>query len=103
MGPVTGAPLVEFEGKIVQVRIAPGQGMPSIAIKTADGETSVLLGPLWYLMAQDFNPKVGDEVAGKAYKTTGIWIGSTVTLRQSKKTLRLREDDGRPAWRGARR
>lgn len=102
MGPVTGAPLVDIAGRVSQVRITPGQGMPSIVVKTGTGESAVLLGPLRYLMAQNFNPKVGDDVAVKAYKTPNGLIAASVTLSSSKKVLRLRDDDGWPVWRGGR-
>ena len=100
MGAVTGAPLVEVEGSITQVRIAPGLGMPSIGVKSGETDVSILLGPLRYLMAQNFNPKVGDRVVAKAYKTPNGLIAASVTL--GGKTLRLRDADGRPVWRGGR-
>ena len=102
MGPASGAPLVDVYGTISQVRIAPGQGMPSIVVKSASSESTILLGPLRYLMARNFNPKVGEEVVVKAYKTPMGLIAATITLPQAKKTLRLRDDDGLPLWRGGR-
>lgn len=102
MGPLSGAPLVDIEGKIARVRITPGQGMPSIVLETRNGEVAVLLGPVWYLMAQNFNPKVGDDAAAKAYKTANGLIAASVSLPQGKKTIRLRDTDGNPLWRGRR-
>jgi hypothetical protein len=100
MAPMADAPLVEIEGKIVQVRIAPGLGMPSIVVKAGGAESVILLGPLRYLMAQNFNPKVGDDVVAKAYKSPNGLVAASVTL--NRKTLRLRDDEGRPVWRGGR-
>jgi hypothetical protein len=100
--PLAGAPIVEIRGKIAQVRINPGQGMPSLVIKQDTEEAVLFLGSIRYLMAQDFNPKVGDEVVAKAYKTiNGLFAGS-VTLSRTKKTIHLRDESGRPLWRGPR-
>ncbi len=94
--------LVEVKGTISQVRINPGQGMPSIVVKDGSGESIVLLGSIRYLMARDFNPKVGDEVVAKAYRTANGLLAGSVTLTQQNKTIRLRDDSGRPLWRGPR-
>jgi hypothetical protein len=100
MSPITDAPLVDVQGKIAQVRIAPGLGMPSVVLKNGATESTILLGPLRYLMAQNFNPKVGDEVVAKVYKTANGLIAASITI--NRKTLRLRDDEGRPVWRGGR-
>jgi len=100
MGLPAGAPLVEVQGRIAQVRIAPGLGMPSIVVKSGETESVVLLGPLRYLMAQNFNPKLGDAIVAKAYKTPNGLIAASVTV--NRKTLRLRDDEGLPVWRAGR-
>ena len=100
--PITGAPLLEIRGTITEVRISPGRGMPSLVVKHDSEESVLFLGSMRYLMAQDFNPKVGDEVVAKAYKTSTGLLAVSVTLPQTKKTIRLRDDSGRPLWRGPR-
>lgn len=99
---IAGAPLLEIRGTITEVRISPGRGMPSLVVKDDSEESVLLLGSMRYLMAQDFNPKVGDEVVAKAYKTSNGLLAVSVTLPQTKKTIRLREESGRPLWRGPR-
>ncbi len=91
---------VELKGKVSKVQLVPGQGMPSVTVKTASEEASVYLGSMRYLMAQDFNPKVGDEIVVKAYKTANGLFAATVTLPAADKTIRLRDESGRPVWRG---
>ncbi len=98
--PIAGAPLIEFKGKVTQVRLNPGQGMPSLTVKTGIEEPVVLLGSMRYLMAQNFNPKVGDEIVVKAYRTATCLVAASVTLPETNKTIRLRDDSGRPVWRG---
>ena len=98
--PVASNAVVEFNGVVAKVQIAAGQGMPSIEVKH-DGETTVVfLGPMHYLISQDFSPKAGQEVAVKGYKQTNSVIAIQVALPQEKKTLKLRDDNGWPLWRG---
>ena len=63
----------------------------------------VYLGSMRYLMAQGFNPKLGDEIAVKGYKMNGDIVAATVTLPADNKTIRLRDESGRPLWRGGMR
>lgn len=100
MGAITGAPLVDVKGKVSQVRIGAGQGMPSVVVKSGSDESTVFLGSMRYLMAQNFNPKLGDEIVVKAYKTPNGLFAASITLPESKKTIRLRDETGRPVWRG---
>jgi hypothetical protein len=100
MAPITGAPLVDVKGKVGQVRIAFGQRMPSVVVKTGSEEAVLYLGSMRYLMEQNFNPKVGDEIVAKAYKTANGLFAAQVTLPAANKTIRLRDETGRPVWRG---
>ncbi len=103
-GPVMNpGPLVELKGKVARVQITPGEGMPFVTVKSSDQTVKVYLGSMRYLMAQGFNPKVGDEIAVKAYKMNGDMVAATVTLPADKKTIRLRDESGRPLWRGGMR
>ncbi len=95
-------PLVEIHGKIGEVRFAPGQRMPSIVVKSGNEDRTILLGPMRYLMAENFNPKVEDEVSVKAYQTPNGLIAKSVQMIVGGRTLRLRDDAGRPVWRGGR-
>ncbi len=100
-GPVgSGAPLVELKGKVARVQITPGEGMPFVTVSSGDQTVKVYLGSMRYLMAQGFNPKLGDAISVKAFKMGGDLVAVTVTLPDANKTIRLRDDNGRPLWRG---
>ena len=77
--------------------------MPFVTVKSGDQTVKVYLGSMRYLMAQGFNPKLGDEIAVKAYKMSGDMVAATVTLPADNKTIRLRDEAGRPLWRGGMR
>ncbi len=94
---------VEIKGKVDRVQITPGEGMPYVAIQTGSETVKVFLGSMRYLMTQGFNPKVGDEISAKAFKMNADLVAMSVTLVNSNKTIRLRDDQGRPLWRGGMR
>ncbi len=98
--PIAGSPMVEITGKISRVNIQHGQGMPAIDVAKDGRATTVQLGAMHYLIAQDFNPKAGDEVSVKGYKAGDIVLASSVTLAGAKRTLKLRDEKGWPLWRG---
>ncbi len=100
--PIAGSPIVELKGKIARVRITPGEGMPFVEIKTASEPARVQLGSMRYLMTEGFNPKVGEDIVAKAYKLESGYVAINVSLPAQKKTLRLRDEQGRPLWRGGR-
>lgn len=103
-GPNTANPVLEIKGRIVKVGIAPGQGMPSLEVKADSGKTwKVRLGSMRYLMEQNFNPKAGQEVIVKGFQLDDDLIASSVTLTETKQTIRLRDENGMPLWRGGRR
>jgi len=99
--PLASAPKVEIKGTIEKVRATPGEGMPFLEVRTGDKTAKVYLGSIRYLMEQDFNPKAGEEVAVRGYQVSGDIIAITVTCRG--KTLKLRDDNGRPVWMRGRR
>ncbi|MBZ5724392.1 MAG: hypothetical protein LAP87_05285 [Acidobacteriia bacterium] len=102
-GAVSPGPLIELNGKVARVQITPGEGMPFVTVKSGDRTVKVFLGSMRYLMAQGFNPKRGDEIAVKAYKMNGDMVAASVTLPAGNKTIRLRDEAGRPLWRGGMR
>ncbi len=77
--------------------------MPYVAIQTGSETVKVFLGSMRYLMMQGFNPKVGDEISAKAIKMDADFVALSVTLANSGKTIRLRDEQGRPLWRGGMR
>jgi len=96
-------PAAEVAGRIAKVEIVRGQGMPSLEVKAADGRTwKVWLGSMRYLVEQGFNPKAGQQVAAKGLKKPGSdeLMAYVVSLPETRQTLRLRDESGRPLWRG---
>ena len=98
--PIARNPIVELRGAIERVNLSPGQGVPLIEVKQAGGVTTVFLGAMRYLIAENFNPKSGQTVTGKGYKTGDSMVAIEVTLVEEKKTLKLRDEQGWPLWRG---
>ncbi len=98
--PIASSPVVEITGVVGQVQISPGQGMPYLEVKHGSEVTKVYLGPMHYLIAEDFSPKTGQEVAVKGYKQMDSVIGIQVTLTKEQKTIKLRDANGWPLWRG---
>jgi hypothetical protein len=103
-GPVmSGSSPVELKGKVARVQITPGEGMPFVTVRSGDQSVKLYLGSMRYLMAQGFNPKLGDDIAVKAFNLNSDFVAVTVTLPSENKTIRLRDDAGRPLWRGGMR
>ena len=97
---LSGIPIVELKGKVARVQISPGGGMPFVETKDGNEVWTVYLGSMRYLMMQGFNPKVDEDIVAKAYKTQTAFIAASVTLPSENKTVRLRDENGRPVWRG---
>ena len=100
---MAGNAIVELKGKVGAVQITPGTGMPFVDVRSGDQVSKVYLGSMRYLIAQGFNPKVGQEIVVKAYKLRETFVAAVVTLPTEKKTIRLRDEDGWPIWRGGMR
>jgi len=98
--PMAGNTIVEIKGTIQTVSVAPGQGMPYLEVSAGKETTRVLLGSMRYLMAENFNPKAGEPVEIRGYKTGDQVAAISVTLPRQKTTLKLRDAEGRPLWRG---
>lgn len=101
--PLAGNVIVELKGKVGAVQISPGTGMPFVDVRSGDQVSKVYLGSMRYLIAQGFNPKVGQEIVVKAYKMKADFVAAVVTLPAEKKTIRLRDEHGWPMWRGGMR
>jgi len=98
--PITGNPIVEIKGTIRTVSVTPGQGMPYLELTHGKETTRVVLGSMRYLMAENFNPKAGEPAEVRGYKVGDQVTAITVTLPKQKTTLKLRDEEGRPLWRG---
>ena len=95
--------VVEITGTILRIHLSPGEGTPYLDVRTAENTTKVHLGPMRYLIEEDFNPKTGQEITVKGFRVEDYIAAIEVTLPSEKKTLRLRNDEGVPLWQGARR
>lgn len=100
--PAEGAPKVEINGKVEQVRITLGQGMPYLEVRDAKGLHHVMLGSMRYLFEHNFNPKAGQQAVVKGFLVGEFVMAQTVTLPAEKVTLQLRDDEGTPLWRRGR-
>lgn len=91
---------VELQGTIEKIQLQPGQGMPSMDLKTGKGLQRVMLGSMRYLMEKNFSPKAGEPAVVKGFQQNGEIVAQSVTLPSSNVTLQLRDDSGMPLWRG---
>ena len=81
-----------------------GRGMQyrGVTLKTGQGSLMVHLGPAWYLDEKKFTVKVGDTVEATGSKVT-LNNQPALIAREVKvngATLKLRDDQGLPVWRG---
>jgi hypothetical protein len=98
--PIASSPVAYLRGKVAKVDIVWGQGAPSLLVDQGGTTTRVILGSMRYLVQQNFNPKVGEEVDIKGYKAGDVIVASSVTLVGENQTLKLRDDNGWPLWMG---
>jgi hypothetical protein len=102
--PVTLNPIVDLQGKIVSIKMMPGQGMPAMEVEGARPKPiTVWLGSIRYLLEQNFSPKVGDLVEVKGYSVKNQNQEEEIVAIQVKlggQTLKLRDENGWPAWGG---
>jgi hypothetical protein len=93
-----------FEGTIVDARMEPGEGRPTLLIEAADSErTSVRLGPYWMLEEGAFTASVGDAVRVVAYECTRCdadVVAGRVENLTTGAVVELRDDEGMPLWKG---
>lgn len=75
--------------------------MPSLWVEQDGKTTRVFLGPLRYLVEQNFSPKAGSLVEVRGFRSEDEVVALTVTLPGTK-TLRLRDQRGCPVWAGGR-
>jgi hypothetical protein len=101
--PIASNPVVAIEGKVLKVQIAQGQGMPFLELASGDQTTRIYLGAMRYLMEQNFNPKAGTRITVQGYKMNSDVVAISVTIPAERRTLKLRDSNGFPLWRGGMR
>ena len=96
-------------GEVAKVdSITPMRGMSGgvhVALKTAQGEVSVHLGPQWYLENQDVKIEPGDrvEITGSRVTDEGKPTIIAAEVRKGDEVLQLRDAAGVPVWAGWRK
>ncbi len=94
------AAAVTVAGVIDKVTLGMGIRMPSVVVKTADGKlVTIVIGPERVLLENDFELNPGEWVsilaAPCAYRDELVALSIT---NAAGLTLKLREEDGTPAW-----
>jgi hypothetical protein len=89
---------------VEQVRGRGGGGGSGVhlMLKTDKEEIAVHLGPSWYLDKQGLEIVVGDriEVRGSRITFAGKPAIIAAAVKKGDQSLKLRDDNGLPAWRG---
>jgi sporulation protein YlmC with PRC-barrel domain len=95
---------VHIEGEVTAVERMRTKGYGEqvlLTISTNDGKTQrVALGPSWYVNSATVAPARGDKVVLDTFTLPRDQDGFLVAreLRNGDRDLRLRDQDGRPAW-----
>jgi hypothetical protein len=92
---------VDIAGTVGQIHIIPGQGMPNFELKRGAETIRVYLGPMPFLIAENFNPKSGQDVVVKGFKLGDRIVAAQITFVAEKRTVRFRDEQGWPVWRGS--
>jgi hypothetical protein len=98
--PIAASAVVELSGTISVVHTGAGQGESYVDVRTGGESTRLQLGAMHFLIARDFNPKAGQPVVATGYRTPDGVVAILVSLPAEKKTVRFRDENGRPLWRG---
>jgi hypothetical protein len=72
-------------------------------VKTAGGSIAVHLGPAWYLKEKGAQLQPGDRIEVRGSQTTvdGKPVLIAAEITKGEHHVRLRDENGVPAWRGA--
>jgi len=104
-----GKTVETVKGEVVSVQtFTPGKGMGygvHLQLKTDKETLPVHLGPAWYIENQDTRIEAKDvvEVRGSRVTFEGKPALIAAEVKKGDETLRLRDQDGYPAWAGWRR
>jgi hypothetical protein len=88
--------------KLEELTMGRNMAFREVLLKTDQGSLKVHLGPGWYLDEKKFAVQVGDTVSATGSQVTlnnqPALIAREVTVKGT--TLKLRDDQGLPLWRG---
>lgn len=97
---LASADKVESRGTVERLDLNPGQGFPTMLVKTGPRSVRVQLGSFRFLLEQGFNPKAGADVIVKGYRLSeDVVVARAVELPADRKTIVLCAEDGKPLWR----
>ncbi|MCW9705712.1 hypothetical protein [Fodinibius salsisoli] len=95
-----------IQGEVMEVSYNPSKNNRvmmgvHVTLKTQNETVPVHLGPVWYMSEQD-SLKAGDkiEVTGSRITFNGAPAIVAATVKRGGMTLRLRDENGFPVWRG---
>lgn len=100
--PLAGQPVAQIKGRISHVRLSPGEGLPFVEVEAMGKTIRVVLGPVWYLMKENFNPKAGSDIEIKGYRLGGDVVAAQVFLPAEHTSVKLRDESGQPVWKRCR-
>jgi hypothetical protein len=97
--------VVTIQGEVVSVDTFMSKGMSPgvhVTLKTSEETLSVHLGPEWYISGLDMKFVPGDiiEVMGSRITFEGKPAIIAIQVTKDSEVLRLRDEDGFPAWGG---
>ena len=98
-----------FSGEVISVeQVTPFRGMCNgvhLIVKRDKETVSVHLGPFWYIENQGIHIKPGDqvEITGSRVTIEGNPAVIAANVKIGDDTLKLRDENGIPAWSGWRR
>jgi hypothetical protein len=97
------------KGTVVSLESGPGKGPVLIAVRQTDGTVvHVVAAPQWFWSDRGIDAKPNDTLEAAGSKAQGrdgkIYLISRVIINHTdKESVTLRDDAGRPAWRGGSR
>ncbi|HZR05538.1 MAG TPA: hypothetical protein VFA61_06895 [Candidatus Udaeobacter sp.] len=97
-----------IQGKVLSVEKTPSKGRAHgvhLTLQTEKETISVRLGPDWYIDKQTPHIEANDSitVTGSRLTVGGKPVLIAAQVTKGNETLKLRDDNGIPAWRGASR
>jgi hypothetical protein len=102
--------VITVQGRVERLTKLPGFGPGGphemdrvVILKSNQGSITVHLGPAWYLSQKRFPPNVGDmlEVIGSKIRQNRGTVIVAKEVTKDGETLKLRDDQGFPSWKGS--
>lgn len=94
-----------IKGKVISIYTGEGGGPVTIVIKQHAGTIHAVAAPEWFWSDRGISIKVHDEIEVSGAKAQGkdgnmYIISREITNLSTSKSVTLRAENGRPAWRG---